>query len=165
MSTLKTQGTRLYFASPASASSSDADGVVIMYVTCPTGIQGLGGAADQIDTTCLDATERTFVQGLLNPGQITVPFNFDPDAASHQELMLLRDAGTVVSWMVVFSDAVTAGTLPTSVDSDDRLVSAGSTTAEFLGYVSDVTIDIQTNEIVRGSLVIQRSGAVAWDWP
>ena len=60
---------------------------------------------------------------------------------------------------------MTAGTLPTSVDSDDRLVSAGSTTAEFLGYVSDVTIDIQTNEIVRGSLVIQRSGAVAWDWP
>jgi len=56
-------------------------------------------------------------------------------------------------------------TVPVAVDSSQRLVSAGPTTAEFLGYVSDVTIDVQTNEIVRGSLIVQRSGAIAWDWP
>jgi hypothetical protein len=163
--TIKTKGTRLYFATPLDASSGDSDGITIKYVKCATGIQGLGGAADQVDITCLDSAEREFVQGMSNPGQITVPFNILPDSAAHQALFALKDSGDTVSWMVAFSDAVEAGTVPVAVDSNLRLVSVGPTTAEFLGYVSDVTIDIQTNEIVRGSLIIQRSGAIAWDWP
>ena len=163
--TIRTKGTRLYFASPLLASNDDADGVVIKYVACATGITGLGGAADQIDITCLSSEEREYVQGMANPGQITVPFNVIPSSESHQALFALKDAGTQISWMVCFSDAVAAGDVPTAVDSDQRLVSAGSTSAEFLGYVSDVTLDVQTNEIVRGTLIIQRSGAIVWDWP
>ncbi len=163
--TIATKGTRLYFADPLLASNDDADGVVIKYVNCATGVQGLGGAADQIDITCLDSTEREYNQGMANPGQITVPFNVIPTAESHQALFALKDGGNVISWMVVFSDAKALGYLPTAVDSDQRLVSAGATSAEFLGYVADVTIDVQTNEIVRGQLVIQRSGSINWDWP
>lgn len=163
--TVKTKGTRLYFATPTDASSNDADGITIKYVLCATGVQGLGGAADQIDITCLDSAEREYVQGMANPGQVTVPFNMIPSAGSHQALMALKDSGDTISWMVVFSDAGANNDYPTAVDSSGRLVSAGATTAEFLGYVSDVTLDIATNEIVRGSLVIQRSGAINWDWP
>lgn len=163
--TLRTKGTRLYFATPTDASSQDADGITIKYVLCATGVQGLGGAADQVDITCLDSAEREYVQGMANPGQVTVPFNMIPSAGSHQALLALQASGDVISWMIAFSDATTAGTVPVAVDSSQRLVSAGPTTAEFLGYVSDVTIDVQTNEIVRGSLVVQRSGAINWDWP
>lgn len=163
--TVKTKGTRLYFATPTDASSNDADGVTIKYVLCVTGVQGLGGAADQIDTTCLDSEEREYVQGMSNPGQVTVPFNLIPNAGSHQALIALKEAGTVISWMVVFSDAGANNDYPVSVDSNQRLVSAGPTSAEFLGYVSDVTLDIATNEIVRANLVIQRSGAIEWDLP
>lgn len=163
--TVRTKGTRLYFASPVGASNDDADGVIIKYVNCATGIQGLGGAADQIDITCLDSEEREFSQGMANPGQITVPFNVIPTAEAHQLLFDLKEDGRSISWMVCLSDAVNAGYVPTAVDSNQRLVSAGTTTAEFLGYVSDVTIDIATNEIVRGQLIIQRSGAITWDWP
>lgn len=162
---IRTKGTRLYFATPLDASSSDSDGVTIKYVACATGIAGLGGPADQIDTTCLGSTEREFVQGMANPGQITVPFNAIPASGSQQALWDLFADGRNVSFMIVCSDAVDAGNVPVSVDSDDRLISAGSTTAEFLAYVSDMAIDIQTNEIVRGTLTLQRSGAVAWDWP
>lgn len=163
--TIRTKGTRLYFASPLLASNDDADGVVIKYVNCATGIQGLGGAADQIDITCLDSAEREFSQGMANPGQITVPFNIIPSLEAHQALFALYSGGNTISWMICFSDAVDAGDVPVAVDSDQRLVSTGPTTAEFLGYVSDVNLDIQTNEIVRGTLVIQRSGAVVFDWP
>jgi hypothetical protein len=31
-------------------------------------------------------------------------------------------------------------------------------------YIADVTIDVATNEIVRGTMVLQRSGAVTWNW-
>lgn len=163
--TLRTKGTRLYFASPLLASNDDPDGVVIKSVACATGVTGLGGAADQIDITCLDSEEREFVQGMANPGQVTVPFNVIPSSEAHQALFALKDAGTVLSWMVCFSDAIASGYVPTAVDSDQRLVSTGATSVEFLGYVSDVSIDIQTNEIVRGTLIIQRSGALVWDWP
>lgn len=163
--TIRTKGTRLYFATPTDASSDDPDGVTIKYVLCATGVQGLGGAADQIDISCLESQEREYVQGMANPGQVTVPFNMIPSAGSHQALMALQASGAVIGWMVTFSDAVTAGTVPVSIDSNGRLVSTGPTTAEFLGYVSDVTIDVQTNEIVRGNLIVQRSGAIEWDWP
>lgn len=159
---VKTQGTRLFFASPDAASSSDPDGVVIYKLSCPTGISGIGGARAQIDKTCLDSIEMEKEGGMLDPTEVSVPFNFIPASGSQQALQELRESGTTCSWMVVFSDQTGS---PTTVDSDARLVSPGATTAEFLGYVADVTFDVTTNEIVRGTLTIQRSGPVAWDFP
>jgi hypothetical protein len=160
--TVRTQGTRLFFASPDAASSSDPDGVVIYKLACPTGINGLGGARGQIDTTCLDSIEMEKQGGMLDPTELSAPFNFLPGSFSHQALLDLRESGTLISWLIAFSDQLVS---PTAVDSSSRLVSPGPTTAEFLGYVADVTFDIATNEIVRGTLTIQRSGPVAWDLP
>jgi hypothetical protein len=159
---VKTQGTRLFFASPDAASSSDPDGVVIYKLACPTGINGLGGARGQIDTTCLDSIEMEKQGGMLDPTELSAPFNFIPGSFSHQALLDLRESGTLISWMIVFSDQTGS---PSAVDSDSRLVSPGATTAEFLGYVADVTFDIATNEIVRGTLTIQRSGPAVWTLP
>lgn len=150
---IKTQNTDLYFAFEASD---------IFKVACATGITGLGGAADQIDSTCLDSEEREYVRGLLNPGPVTVPVNFIPRSAAHQALIALRESGDTVSWMIVLSDQAGA---PSSLDSESRLVSPGATTAEFLAYVADLNVDIATNEIVRATLTLQRSGAVVWDFP
>lgn len=152
---ITTKGTRLYFLAGDSAGTIHA-------VACATGITGLGGAADQIDITCLTSEEREFSRGMLNPGTLNVPINFIPRSESHQALMDLRESGATVSWMIVFSDQ--NGT-PNSIDSSDRIVSPGATSAEFLGYLSDFNIDIATNEIVRGTLTIQRSGAVDWTFP
>ena len=46
---IRTQGTELYFADSVNYSN-----VTLVKLTCPTGISGLGGPRDQIDTTCLD---------------------------------------------------------------------------------------------------------------
>lgn len=146
--TVSTKGTRLFFA------KSDSE---ILKVACATGITGLGGAADQIDQTCLDSQEREYVRGMLNPGQLTVPINFIPRSAAHQALMTLRESGETISWMIVLSDQTGDPTISTS---DGRLESPGATTFEFLGYVADFQFDITVNEIVRGTLTIQRSGGV-----
>src|SRR5690606_23375369 len=105
---------------------------------CPTGITGLGGAAGQIDTTCLDNTEdSTFVRGLGQPGQVSVPFNLDPADASHQVLFDLKAAGDNLSWLALLSD----GTGSPTLDSDDQLEPpAGRSSLGFTGYIADVTI-------------------------
>jgi hypothetical protein len=157
--TVLTQGTMLYTVDALSSSTAS-----VLKFACPTGITGLGGAADQIDDTCLeDLTDKTFKRGLGNPGQVSVPFNFIPENGSHQILFDLQEAGEVLPWMIGLSDGTTAPTL----DTDDTLIAPASplrTSLGFDAYVSDINIDIATNEIVRGTLTLQRSGPVVPYW-
>ena len=148
---IKTQGTELYFV------NDDA----VVKLKCPTGISGLGGAKDQIEVTCLDATEdKTFVAGLGNPGQVSVPFNLDPQHASHQVLFDMKEAGDKTEFIVCLSDGTSAPTIKTNT----LTAPTGRTSAKFTAYVSDVEIDISTNTIVTGTLTLQRSGPVNWNW-
>lgn len=150
---ITTKGTRLYFA------KSDSE---VLKVACATGITGLGGAADQIETTCLDSIEKEYVRGMPNPGVVSVPVNFIPRSAAHQALLALKESGEVVSWLIALSDSAAEPSIGTS---DGRLESSDPTTAEFLGYLADMNIDIATNEIVRATLSVQRSGAPVWNLP
>jgi hypothetical protein len=158
MSTVKTQGTKLYFVDTLTSSNPS-----VIELACPTGITGLGGAADQIETTCLGATvDKTYTRGLGNPGQVSVPFNLIPTAASHQLLFELKEAGTTVNWLACLSDGVAA---PTTLDSNDRIVPPNDRTSfGFDAYIADINIDVATNEIVRGTLTLQRSGSVTATW-
>ena len=147
--TVRTQGTELYFID-----NSTTDAPVAVKLSCPTGISGLGGARDQIEDTCLDTTgDKTYQAGLGNPGQVTVPFNLIPREASHQMLFELKANGDVLKWIACLSEGTTAPT----IDSDNFFVPpAGRSSIEFDAYVADVNIDIATNEIVRGTLTLQR---------
>ena len=133
-------------------------------LSCPTGITGLGGAADQIESTCLDATtDREYVRGLGNPGQVSVPFNLlttGAETASHQLLFTLKDLGTSLPWLACLSESATD---PTNV-ADVFTVPTDRTSFAFTAYIADINIDIATNEIVRGTLTLQRSGAVTANW-
>ena len=153
---LKTQGTHLYFANPT---SSDPE---LVKLACPTGISGLGGAHDQIDITCLDNTEdREYFAGLGNPGQVSVPFNFVPSHISHQVLFDLKESGETIDWIICMSD----GTAAPTMDGFGAIVPPVlRTSAEFQAYISDVNIDIATADRVAGTLTLQRSGRVNWNW-
>lgn len=154
---VRTQGTELFFVDTVSSSVAE-----LVKVTCPTGVSGLGGARDQIESTCLDATgDKSFMAGLGNPGQVSVPFNLDPTAVSHQRLFDLKADGSVLAWIACLSD----GTADPTLDTDDTIiVPASRSSFQFSAYVADVNIDIATNEIVRGTLTLQRSGEVVATW-
>jgi hypothetical protein len=154
---VKTQGTELFLIDTTTSSVAQ-----IIKMACPTGVSGLGGPADQIDDTCLDATEdRSFVRGLGNPGQVSVPFVFKPTTASHQLLFDLKEQGNNLDWLIALSDGSGAPTL----NSDDGFnAPADRTCLEFNAYISDVNLDIATNEVVRGTLTLQRSGPVIPHW-
>lgn len=148
---IKTQGTELYFV------NDDA----VVKLKCPTGISGLGGAKDQIEDTCLDATEdKSFMAGLGNPGQVSVPFNLDPQHASHQVLFDMKEAGANTEFIICLSDGNAAPTIETNT----LTAPTGRTSAMFTAYVADVDIEVATNTIVTGTLMLQRSGPVDWNW-
>ena len=156
---VKTQGTELFTVDALSSSVAS-----VLKFECPTGITGLGGAADQLETTCLDTVgDKEFTGGLGNPGQVSVPFNFIPRSGSHQILFDLKESAEVMPWVIGLSD----GTGTPTLDSNDVLVpqeSPARTSIYFKGYVADLNIDIATNEIVRGTLTIQRSGSPIPYW-
>lgn len=152
---VKTQGSELFFA------DSTATIPAMVKMACPTGISGLGGAADQIDTTCLDNSEdRTYERGLGNPGQVSVPFVLKPSEASHKRLFELKASGVSMNWMICLSD----GTADPVYATGSLTPPAARTSVGFTAYISDVAIDIATNEVVRGTLTLQRSGAVVPTW-
>jgi hypothetical protein len=157
--TIKTQGTELWVIDTISATDP-----AVLKFACPTGLTGLGGPSDQIETTCLESTTtRTYVRGMATPGAITVPFNFIPSNGSHQVLFDLQEDGSLFDWMVGLADGTAAPTL----NSDDEFVPPVSplrTTLQFSAYVADITIDIATNEIVRGTMLLQRSGDLIRNW-
>jgi hypothetical protein len=157
--TIRSQGTELFVADTVRHSTA-----TIVKMLCPTGVQGLGGPRSQINDTCLDAKdEETFTAGLATPGQVTVPFNFIPSGQGHQFLFDWKEAGTKMRWMIGFSDGVAIPTL----NGNGQFVPPASpqrTTAEFTAFVADVNLDIATNDIVKGTLLLQRSGAVQWHW-
>ena len=152
--TVATQGTEIFVIDNITVPLTPA----ILKIACPTGITGLGGARDQIEDTCLDTTgDKTFKAGLGNPGQVSVPFNLIPREGSHQKLFNFKDDGGVMSWVVCLSESATDPTL----DTDDTFILPATRTAiEFSAFVADVNIDVATNEIVRGTLTLQRSGDV-----
>ena len=150
---IKTQGTELFFTDPADNS--------VEKLNCPTGITGFGGPADQIDTTCLDATNRSFEQGLKTPAPVNVPFNFDPRQTSHQLINELYEEGVTINWMLALSDGTAVPTADT--DGDFNTIST-RTNVVFSGYISDLSIDLATNEVVRGTMVIQPSGNKVWTY-
>lgn len=152
--TVRTQGTELFF-SDESVTTSDPE---LLKVACATGITGLGGPADQIETTCLDTVgDKEFVTGLGNPADVSVPINFIPTNPAHQALLEMKKRGTVVDWIICLSD----GSNPPTVSSEGDIVKPASrSNFTFSGSVKDFNIDIATNEIVRATLTIQRSGNV-----
>jgi len=150
--TIKSQGTELFWATDATTNKR---------VVAPNGISGLGGAKDRIEDSSLDnLTDKTYVGGLGDPGQVTVGIILKKGETLHDDLVSLKNAGNEVSWGIYSGDAVTA---PTTVASIMQPV-VGRVSAIFLGYVADLNVEISGNDIWKGTITIQRSGAVSYDF-
>ena len=145
MSELKTQGTQLYVVSGPTAATKIAN---------VTNVSGLGGPKSQIPTTNLESEEEESTAGLGAPGQVTLNINFDPQDASHDLLQTLKESGDKVSWFIGASDGTAA---PTVVGSAFEALATRSNWV-FTAYVADFNLDFALNEIVRGTVSLQRSG-------
>lgn len=150
---LLAQGTKIYFINPAN------DQVVA--VDCATTFTPGGNPADQIETTCLEDFDRSYLAGLRTPGQASMTINADPANASHVLQHQLSEANPpeVLKWAVGWSD----GTAAPTVDSQgDFVLPTSRTWFTFSGYISDFPFDFSANTVVTSAITIQRSGGSYW---
>jgi len=148
MGKVKTQGTEVY----AVASSLTPD---VVLLGCVTSIDGLGGAASQIDVTCFNSEEMEYEGGLPNPGQITLQVVYDTSDASFEQLVDLKDSREVVGWYIGGNQSDD----PPTADSNFLVVPPTTRSGiDFRGYVSDISFRMEINNIWRATVTIQRSG-------
>lgn len=155
---MKTQGTDLYAIDPRDDSLID--------VGCVTSLDGIDSSIDQIETTCLNSAERTYVAGLGTPGTATYGINIDTADPNHIKLYEIKQLGLTLKWAVGMSDGArdAAGNslVPPTVDSggDFNLPNTRSWIT-FEGFMNSFPFSFALNGVVSSSVGIQVSGAQA----
>tara|TARA_R110001606_G_scaffold68797_1_gene157165 strand:+ start:11586 stop:12077 length:492 start_codon:yes stop_codon:yes gene_type:complete len=154
------QGTQIYALVPTVA---DPAALEVIEIECATAFTPGGNPVDQIETTCLDASVRTYLRGLRTPGQASMTLNADPRNDSHVRLHELSEDDTIenIMWAVGWSDGKD---IPPTVNvaGDDFELPTTRTWFIFEGYVSDFPFDFAANTVVTTAATIQRSGGSAW---
>jgi len=131
------QGTQVFALVPTAGNPSIFE---VMEIECATAFSPGGNPADQIETTCLSETVRSYMRGLRTPGQATLSLNADPRNASHVRLHQLSEDDSIESirWVVGWSDG--KGILPTVGTSG--ALAAISLGAGGTGYTTAPTVAI-----------------------
>lgn len=149
---IKTQGTDLYVIDPD-------DGSVIT-VGCPTSIDGIDTALEQVEITCLSSQAREYMAGLATPGTATFGINTDPTDPSHVRLHQLKIAGTTLKWAVGWSES--PGTAPSvTTDSDGEYVFVTNPARSWIlfeGFMNSYPFSFAQNSVVQSTIGIQVSG-------
>lgn len=151
----KTQGTSVFYVDTVSATDPE-----VRQMLCPTAVQGVAsGTRDQIETTCLtDTVAKQFIGGLMNTGQVTIPFNLLNDEG-HEALIAMQQAGDKVWWAVGLED----GTSDPELNTDNSLtVPDDRSWFTFLGYIAEASFSAAANSKWEGNAVIQTSGVTTF---
>lgn len=144
---IKTQGTQLWTIDPQDDS--------LLVVGCVTSIDGIDTTLDQIETTCLEATARTYEAGLATPGTANFGINTDPSDPVHVRLHELKIAGTTLPWAIGWSD----GTAAPTVDSAGDFVTPDTRSwIVFEGFMNSYPFSFAQNSVVQSNVGIQVSG-------
>jgi hypothetical protein len=55
-------------------------------VACVTALAGPASSVTMLDSTCLESETVTRIAGIIDSGEVTITINWDPDAATHEDL-------------------------------------------------------------------------------
>ena len=152
---MKTQGTNLYAIDPTSGA--------LITVGCPTSIDGIDTSIEQLETTCLSSSARTYEAGLATPGSASFGINIDPKDPSHLRLHQLKTAGVSLKWAVGWSESPnTAPTVATDSDGEKYFVANSARSwIFFTGYMNSFPFSFALNASVTSTVGIQVSGEPA----
>lgn len=146
------QGTQVWFIDPT--------GQTLTEITDVTSINPGGTPADQIETTPLSASARTYKKGLRTPGQAQMGINADPSNPAHIRLFELSKDSTDAK--IKFAIGMSDGTTPPTVTGGNFTLPTSRTWYTFEGYIADFPFDFAANGVVTTSCSVQRSGDGNW---
>lgn len=149
---MRTAGTELYFLDP--------DDCSVVQVGCPTSVTGLDSTIEQLETTCLESTARTYEAGLATPGTASFTLSLDPQDPSHVRLLELKSAGTNLQWTIGLPDGI--GIDPTGETESDGdcafVLPTTRTWISFEGFVNSYAFDFSLNALITATVGVQVSG-------
>jgi hypothetical protein len=141
-----TKGTVLYVIDPADDS--------VLVVGCTTSIDGIDTSVDQLETTCLADSARTYEAGLATPGSASFTINFDPADESHVRLHQLKVAGTTLNWAV----GIGVGDAPTADSNGTFNLPTSRPWITFEGYMNSYPFSFPLAGLITSAVGIQVSG-------
>ena len=102
-------------------------------------ISGPGGEAEEVDVTNHDSPGRTreFVQGLIDQGEISATVNFQPDNATHADLLTKQSTGVTEPWRINWAQMTTPHALT------------------FNGFVKTVSFESPVDDVLQGNISIR----------
>lgn len=145
---VKTQGTDLYVIDPQDGS--------VLKVGCVTNIDGIDTAIEQIETTCLESSARTYESGLATPGTASFGINVDPKDGSHLRLHQLKVEGATLRWALGWSED--PGVAPTADSNGEFTLPTSRSWLEFEGFMNSFPFTFAQNAVVQSTVGIQVSG-------
>ena len=149
---IKTQGTDLY--------TIDPDTNELLDVGCITSITGIDTSIDQIETTCLNYTSRTYEAGLATPGTATFSIYIDPKNPVHVRLLELKNRGAQMQWAIGWSES--PQTAPSVTVDGEGVATFDLPPARswlvFEGYMNAFPLTFDQNTMVTSEIGIQVSG-------
>lgn len=149
---MRSAGTTLWFLDPDASCEA-------VQVGCPTSITGLDSTIEQIETTCLESTARTYEAGLATPGTATFTLSLNPQDDSHVRLLELKKAGKTVQWAILFPESSTPPTGTTNSAGECEFVLPTDRTAvTFEGFVNSYAFDFSLNAVITATVGVQVSG-------
>jgi hypothetical protein len=144
---IRTVGTHLYVIDPYDDS--------LITVGCVTAIDGIDTTVEQVETTCLSNSARTYTTGLATPGSASFTINFDPSDDTHTRLHELKVDGESLSWAVGFGD----GTAAPTIDSVGEFVLPTTRSwIAFDGFMNSFPFSFPLNGVVTSNVGVQISG-------
>lgn len=149
---LKTLRSSLYYIDP--------DENEVVTVGCVTSLTGIEASRDQLETTCLEDSARSYEAGLGTPGTKTFTINFDPADESHVRVYNLWRAGTKVVWALGLGDgppAPAALVAPTYASDGAFNLPDTRSWITYEGYVANVPLDLALNSMLTANVSVQIS--------
>lgn len=152
---VKTQGTQLFILDQTASGGPE-----VITVQCAISIDGIGGAREQIEVTCLEDIARAYEAGLITPGTMTVTIQADSRNESHVRLHQLYVAGDKFDAAIGWGNG---GAVPT-IDSDGEFDFPA--TRDYIAmndtYVADFPFNFELNAVVTSAISFQLSGLPTW---
>lgn len=118
-----------------------SDGTTENNVAQVLNISGPGVSGNDVDTTTLDSSSnyRTFVGGLLDPGELTFSIVYDPTAATHALLANFMGERYTANWKIAIGSS--SGALQT-----------------FSGHVKGMSREIPLDDKVTCDVTVKVTG-------
>ena len=143
----KTKHTTIYVVTGATAATKI---VAVKQAGVPS------APASDIDISCWDDDFDQFVSGRKSTGEITLEVIYD--ATDHDPIETLYQSGALAEFLVLAPASDTAeASAPTVVASAFQPVTAVDN-IKFKGYVKDFAVQMQDNDVWRGTITIKGSG-------